>query len=178
MSTAPKSYGWAGDTRGERTIEPTYEPDFAALLDGEPEVDQTDFAAAGEIMRAVFDYVFDVPKDESGAPRLDLAFRKFVCVGWLLRPQQLGNISLSQLAPHLGVCRATLSKAIRKFGDTYGLRNVLQKNESAREIYSQAQLKDHWRNRANKKPAATCETAGCHAQHSNNGTVHPEAPHE
>lgn len=166
MSTAPKDYGWAGDTRGDRTIEPVYEPDFAALVDGEQEPEQTDFAAAGEIMRAIFDYVFDVPKDESGAPRLDLAFRKFVCVGWLLRPQQLGSISLAQLAPHLGVCRATLSKAIRKFGDTYGIRNVLQKNESAREIYSEAQKRDHWRHRGKEKPAASCETAGPHDEHS------------
>jgi hypothetical protein len=166
MSTVPKNYGWAGDARADRTIEPTYEPDFAALVDGEPEEEQTDFAAAGEIMRGVFDYVFDVPKDETGAPRLDLSFRKFVCVGWLLRPQQLGNISLAQLAPHLGVCRATLSKAIRKFGDVYGIRNVLQKNESAREIYSEAQKRDHWRNRAKKKPAAPCGTTGPHAEHS------------
>lgn len=174
MSPAPKGLGWADCGGGERQLEAAFEPDIAALIDGEVEAEQTDFTAAGEIMRAVFDYVFDVPKDASGLPRLDLAFRRFVEVGWLLRPEQLGNISLMQLAPHLGVCRATLSKAIRKFGDAHGIRNVLQKNESARAAYSHAQLKDHWRNRAKTKPAAPCGTAGCHAEHSMNGTNHSE----
>ena len=177
MSTPPKSYGWAGDTRGDRTIEPTYEPDLAAHADGEGEPEQTDFAAAAEIMRGVFVYCFDVPRDKDGGPRLDLAHRKFMEVVWLLRPELLNHISLMQLSMKLGVCRATLSKAIRKFGDAYGIRNVLQKNESAREAYSQAQLRDHWRNRKKQTPAASCETTGAHAdEHSNNGTVHSEAP--
>lgn len=180
MSGAPKDYGWTGE-RGAREIEPVYEPDFAAHVDGEPvagpvEPAPADFAAAAEIMRGVFVYCFDVPRDKDGGPRLDLAHRKFIEVVWLLRPELLNHISLMQLSTKLGVCRATLSKAIRKFGDAYGIRNVLQKNESAREAYSQAQLKDHWRHRAKKKPAAPCETAGCHADEHSVGAVHSEAP--
>ncbi len=175
MSTAPKSYGWAGDTHGDRTIEPIYEPDFAAHADGEHEPEPTGFGAAAEIMRAVFVYCFDVPRDTDGGPRLDLAHRKFIEVVWLLRPELLNHISLMQLAAKLGVCRATLSKAIRKFGDDYGIRNVLQKSESARQAYSQAQLRDHWRNRKKQTPAASCETTGGHAdEHSMNGTNHSE----
>jgi hypothetical protein len=56
-----------------------------------------------------------------------------------------------QLAPQLGVTRAALSAMIRKFGDQYGIRNALQKNESARTIYSEAQKRDHWRRRPKKK---------------------------
>jgi len=168
MSGSPKSYGWAGDTHGDRQIEPTYEMDYAGHADGEGEPEQTDFAAAAEIMRGVFVYCFDVARDKDGGPRLDLAHRKFIEVVWLLRPELLNHISLMQLSVKLGVCRATLSKAIRKFGDAYGIRNVLQKNESAREAYSQAQLKDHWRNRAKKKPPASGETGGCHTLESTN----------
>jgi len=180
MSGSPKDYGWSGD-HGDRTIEPVYEPDFAAHADGEtpPEpVEPTpaDFAAAGEIMRRVLVYCFDVPRDKKhGGPRLDMAHRRFVGVAWLLRPELLDYASLMQLAPRLGVTRAALSKMIRNFGDAFGIRNVLQKAEGARRAYSVAQKRDHWRNRK-KKPAASCETAGCHAQHSNNETVHSEVP--
>ena len=183
MSATPKDYGWAGE-HGQRDIEPVYEPDFAAHVDREPvaelvEPRPVDFAAAAEIMRGVFVYCFDVPRDKDGGPRLDLAHRKFIEVVWLLRPELLNHISLMQLSAKLGVCRATLSKAIRKFGDAYGIRNVLQKNESAREAYSQAQLRDHWRNRKKQTPAASCETTGAHAdEHSENGTIHSEVPHE
>lgn len=130
-----ETYGWVGE-RGDRQPEPTYTPDVAAILDGDIEnvETQSDLAACGEVMRSVFDYTFDVPQAKDGGPRLDVAFRKFCCVVWLLRPELLGNISQMQLGPHLGVCRATLSKAIRLFGDAHGIRNALQKRESAREI--------------------------------------------
>lgn len=162
MSAVQKSYGWTGDRSG-RTAEPVYEPDFAGLADGEREPELTGFAAAAEIMRAVLVYCFDVPRDKKhGGPRLDMAHRRFIGVTWLLRPELLDHVSLMQLAPRLGVTRAALSKMIRNFGDAFGIRNVLQKNEGARRIYSQAQKRDHWRNRAKKRPAASCETAGCH----------------
>jgi hypothetical protein len=68
-----------------------------------------------------------------------------------------------ELGPELGCTRANLSKMIRDFGDRMGgLRNRLQKTEGARRIYSEAQKRDHWRNRPKKKPAAPCEAAGCH----------------
>src|SRR2546425_4056218 len=134
MSGCPKSYGWAGER--DRTIEPIYTPDMAAIIDGDREEQTNDLAACGEVMRSVFAYTFDVPKAKDGGPRLDVAFRKFCCVVWLLRPEYLGGISQKQLGPKLGVCRATLSKAIRLFGDAHGIRNALQKRESAREIYS------------------------------------------
>ena len=158
MSAVTEKHGWAGE-RGGRMAEPIYTPDFAGHADGEPEPEQTDFAAAAEIMRGVFVHCFDVPRDRDGGPRLDLAHRKFIEVVWLLRPELLNHISLAQLSVKLGVCRATLSKAIRKFGDAHGIRNVLQKNEGARVIYRDAQLKDHWRNRPRKKPAAPCGTS-------------------
>lgn len=177
MSAAPKDYGWAGE-HGARDIEPVYEPDFAAHVDGEPAPGAVpalaDFAAAGEIMRQVLVYCFDVPRDKQhGGPRLDMAFRRFVGVTWLLRAELLNHTSLMQLAPRLGVTRAALSKMIRNFGDAHGIRNVLQKNEGARAIYRETQLKDHWRNRK-KKPAAPCETTGDDAEHSKNGILHPE----
>ena len=181
MSATPMDYGWSGNTRGDRTIEPVYEPDYAAHVDGEQatgpmEPTPADFAAAGEIMRQVLVYCFDVPRDKKhGGPRLDMAHRRFVGVTWLLRPELLNYVSLMQLAPRLGVTRAALSKMIRNFGDAFGIRNVLQKNEGAREIYSEVQKRDHWRNRK-KKPAAPCETAGCHDEHSANRTIHSEAP--
>jgi hypothetical protein len=134
-----------------------------------------DFAAAGEIMRQVLVYCFDVARDKKhGGPRLDMAFRRFIGVVWLLRPELLDYASLMQLAPRLGVTRAALSKMIRNFGDAHGIRNVLQKNEGARAIYRETQLKDHWRNRKKQTPTASCETTGDHAEHSKNGILHPE----
>lgn len=180
MSATQKDYGWAGNTHGERTIEPVYELDFAAHIDGEParetvEPTPADFAAAGEVMRQVLVYCFDVPRDKThGGPRLDMAFRRFVGVAWLLRPELLSYASLMQLAPRLGVTRAALSKMIRNFGDAFGIRCVLQKNESARAVYSEVQKRDHWRNRGKMKPPASEETGGCHAEHSNTETVHSE----
>ena len=153
MSAVTEKHGWVG-ARSARTAEPTCTPDMAAIIDGDTEDEESDLAACGEVMRSVFAYVFDVPKAKDGGPRLDIAFRRFTSVVWLLRPELLGNISQAQIAPHLGVCRATLSKAIRLFGDAHGIRNALQKRESAREIYSAAQKRDHWRNREKKASAA------------------------
>jgi hypothetical protein len=184
MSGSPKSYGWAGDTHGERTIEPVYELDFAAQVDGETPPDPmdpapADFATAGEVMRQVLVYCFDVPRDKKhGGPRLDMAFRRFVGVVWLLRPELLNYVSLMQLSPRLGVTRAALSKMIRNFGDAFGIRNVLQKAEGARQAYSTAQKRDHWRNRAKKGPPASEETGGRHAEHTANKTIHSEASHD
>lgn len=181
MSVTPKSYGWA-ESGGERQPEPVYEPDFAAHVDGEPAAEPVepalaDFATAGEIMRQVLVYCFDVPRDKKhGGPRLDMAFRRFVGVTWLLRAELLNHASLMQLAPRLGVTRAALSKMIRNFGDAYGIRNVLQKNEGARRTYSEAQKRDHWRNRKKQTPTAPGETTGDHAEHSKNGILHPEVP--
>ena len=175
MSAAPKSYGWVGE-HGERTAEPTYEPDFAAAIDGESDEHATDFYVAGEIMREIFTFVFAYRGDKP-QPRLNVAFMRFVALTWLLRPELLGDVSLMKLAPQLGCTRANLSKLIRDFGDRWGgLRNRLQKTEGARRIYSEAQKRDHWRNREKKKPAAPCETAGPHAEHSETPT--PEPPHE
>ena len=181
MSGSRENYGWAGNTHGDRTIEPVYELDFAAHVDGEPEAGPVepapaDFAAAGEVMRQVLVYCFDVARDKKhGGPRLDMAFRRFVGVVWLLRPELLSYVSLMQLSPRLGVTRAALSKMIRNFGDAFGIRNVLQKNEGAREIYSEVQKRDHWRNRAKKKPPVSEETGGCH-EHTKTPTQ--ELPHE
>lgn len=176
MSAAQKNYGWTGDRSG-RTAEPTYIPDFAGHADGEAEPEQTDFAAAAEIMRQVLVYCFDVPRDKKhGGPRLDLAHRRFIGVAWLLRPELLDYVSLMQLAPRLGVTRAALSKMIRNFGDAFGIRNVLQKNEGARRIYSQAQKRDHWRNRAKTKPVAPRGTTGSPVM--NNETPNARTSHE
>lgn len=136
--------------RGDRQLEPTYAPDMAAIIDGDDGGEETDLAACGEVMRSVLDYVFDGAKGKDGKPRLDVAFRRFCCVVWLLRPGAMGGMSLMELGPQLGVCRATLSKAIRLFGDAHGIRNALQKRESARRIYSEAQKRDHWRRRGNQ----------------------------
>jgi hypothetical protein len=169
--------GWAGDRN--RQPEPTATPDMAALIDGEePDDGRAAFELAGEIMRGVFAHVFDGEKDATGQPRLDVAFRRFVCVAWLLRPELLGNVSLAQLAPQLGVTKAALSQMIRKFGDAHGIRNVFQKREGAREAYSEAQKRDHWRRRGkapeSEEPVAPQETTGPDEHSLNEETHHPE----
>ena len=172
MSAVTEKYGWVGD-HGERTPEPTYEPDFAAEIDGDHET-ESDLAACGEVMRGVFALVFAQRENINVPVKLDLAFRRFVCLTWLLRPELLGNVSLAELAPQLHVTRAALSKTVRNFGDSLGIRNALMKREGARAIYAEAQKRDHWRNRKKKTPAAPCETTGDHAEHSIDGTNHSE----
>ena len=164
MSAVTEQYGWA-DTRGERAVEPTYTPDMAAFIDGDEET-RDDLSLCGEVMRGVFAHVFAQRPGSAEPVKLDLAFRRFVCLVWLLRPELLGNVSLMQLAPHLSVTRASLSKTVRDFGDKFGMRNALMKREGAREIYAEAQKRDHWRNRPKNRPTAPCEAAGCHDQHS------------
>jgi hypothetical protein len=174
MSTAPTSFGWAGDTRGERKIEPTYTPDLAGEIDGDGEEQETDFYVAAELLREILTFCYAYRGDKP-QPDLKVAFMRFTCVTWLVRPELVGNLSLAELGPQLGYTRANLSKLIRDFGDRLGgLRNRLQKTEGARQIYSEAQKRDHWRNRKKQTPAAPCGTTGAHADHSKNGTNHPE----
>jgi len=172
MSTAPKGYGWVG--QGERDIEPSYTPDLASEIDGDGEEQETDFYVAAELLREILTFCYAYRGDKP-QPDLKVAFMRFTSITWLTRPELLGNLPLAELGPQLGYTRANLSKLIRDFGDRLGgLRNRLQKTEGARQIYSEAQKRDHWRNRAKKKPAAPCGTAGCLAQHSMNGTNHSE----
>lgn len=173
MSTAPTSYGWVG--RNERDIEPTYTPDLAGEIDGDSGEDETDFTVAAELLREILAFCFAYRGDKP-QPDLKVAFMRFTCVTWLVRPELVGNLPLAELGPQLGYTRANLSKLIRDFGDRLGgLRNRLQKCESARAIYADAQKRDHSRHRAKKKPPASEETGGCH-EHSKTPT--PEAPHE
>ena len=174
MSTAPTSYGWVG--RDARDIEPTYTPDLASEIDGDGDEQETDFYIAAELLREILTFAFAYRGDKP-QPDLRVAFMRFTCIVWLTRPELLHNISLAELGPQLGYTRANLSKLIRDFGDRLGgLRNRLQKTEGARRIYSEAQKRDHWRKRPKKKPPASCETGGCHAEHSE--TPPPEPPHE
>jgi hypothetical protein len=160
-----ESYGWSG-TGAARDIDPSYTPDMAAAIDGDGEETETDLYVAGELLREILAFAYAYRGDKP-QPDLRVAFMRFTCITWLVTPDLLGNISLAELGPQLGYTRANLSKFIRDFGDRLGgLRNRLQKTEGARRIYAQAQLRDHWRNRAKKKPAAPCGTAGCHAEHS------------
>ncbi len=165
MSTAPTSFGWVGD-RGDREREPCYVPDMAAEIDGDGEQQRTDFSVAGELLHEILAFCYAYRGDKP-QPNLHIAFRRFVCITWLTRPEFLGNKPLMELGPELGCTRANLSKLIRDFGDSLGgLRNRLQKTESARRIYAEAQRRDHWRHRLKKKPAAPCGTTGCHAEHT------------
>jgi hypothetical protein len=173
MSTAPNGYGWVGSD--QRDIEPSYTPDMAAEIDGDDEQERTDFAVAGELLHEILAFCFAY-RGGKPQPNLHVAFRRFACITWLVRPEFLDNKPLMELGPELSCTRANLSKLIRDFGDSLGgLRNRLQKCETARQIYSTAQLKDHWRNRAKTKPPASEETGGCH-EHSKAPTQ--ELPHE
>lgn len=149
MSAITEHSGWVGE-RGDRVLEPVFEPDMAELLDGPDQQTHDDLAACAEVMREIFRYCFAVRNGSEKLPELNIAFRRFCCVVWLLRPELMGGISLMQLAPMLGVTRAALSKAIRNYGDAHGIRNALQKRESARAVYRDAQKRDHWRRRSAK----------------------------
>lgn len=167
MSTGSiaESYGWSG-TGAARDIDPSYTPDLASEIDGDNEEPETDFYVAAELLREILTFCYAYRGDKP-QPDLKVAFMRFTCITWLTRPELVGNLPLAELGPQLGYTRANLSKLIRDFGDRLGgLRNRLQKTEGARQIYSEAQKRDHWRNRAKAKPAAPCGTAGCHAEHS------------
>jgi hypothetical protein len=150
MSDSPKDYGWVG-AGDERTPEPTYVPDIAREIDGETDEPQaTSFSMAAEGLREILALVFAKRKGSDAPVKLDLVFRRFICLVWVVRPELLDCASLSELSTHLHVTRAALSKMVINYRDAFGIRNPLMKTESAREIYSQAQKRDHWRYR-NKK---------------------------
>jgi hypothetical protein len=170
MSEGPiaESYGWSGSDQ-TRQREASFTPDMAALIDGSDEDEQeTDFSAAAHVMEEIFRFVFSYRGDKP-QPNLQVAFRRFVSVAWLLRPELLAGASLAELSIELSCTRALLSKLVRDFGDRWGgLRNRAMKTETAREVYRNAQLRDHWRYRDEKRPPVPCETGGCHAEHTQN----------
>ena len=106
MSTAPKGYGWVG--QGERDIEPSYTPDLASEIDGDDTEQQTDFSIAGELLHELLAFAFAY-RGGKPQPNLHVAFRRFVCIVWLTRPEFLGNKPLMDLGPELGCTRANLS---------------------------------------------------------------------
>jgi hypothetical protein len=172
------SRGWVGE-HGVREIEPAYQPDIAGEIDRDTQEPESDFTVAAEIMREILEFTFSYRGDTT-KPNLQSVFRRYVAVAWTLRPDLLAGASLSELSVELACTRALLSKIARTFGDRWGgLRNRLMKTEGARRVYSEAQLKDHWRHRKAKTPVASDETTGAHAeQHSKSETVHSEASHE
>ncbi len=131
MSTAPNGYGWADCGGGERRLEATVTPDMAGEIDGDTEQQQTDFTVAAELLHEILAFCFAY-RGGKPQPKLHVAFRRFVCITWLTRPELLGDKPLMDLGPELGCTRANLSKLIRDFGDSLGgLRNRLQKTEGA-----------------------------------------------
>jgi hypothetical protein len=127
-----------------------YEPDMAAIIDGEPEEEEldgmaADLAVAGAVLNDILQFVIGERSVEIHFPS---CFRRFVAVIWVLRPEMLHEASLSQLAPQLSVTRQALSKAARKFSDRHGgLRNRLMRSEETRRKCSVAQRTNHWRRR-------------------------------
>ena len=151
-------YGW--NDGGNR--EPITTPDMSEIIDG-PDPDDSlitnedALSVMAKSMNGVLSFCFENSKN--GDPNLSLAFRRFCCVVWVLRPEYFGHTSLAALAPHLHVTRACLSSITRKFCDRYGVRNVLMKNESTRETYSKARKASHAR-RLKEKPGTPCEAPG------------------
>jgi hypothetical protein len=130
-----------------------YEPDMAAIIDGEPEEEldgmAADLAVAGAVMNEILQFVIGERSVEIHFPS---CFRRFVSMIWVLRPEMLHEASLSQLAPQLSVTRQALSKAARKFSDRHGgLRNRLMRSEETRRKCSAAQRANHWRRRIKPK---------------------------
>ena len=164
-------YGWI-DEGGERHREPIYTPDIAEAIDGPEESaisNEEAITVMAQIMNEVLRFCFENSKN--GNPDLSRAFRRFACVAWVLRPELFSNASLAALAPHLHVTRAALSAIVRRFCDEHGVRNVLMKNESTREKYSEAQKASHAR-RQKEKPGTPCEMPGSDEPFEQN--PHPE----
>jgi hypothetical protein len=155
-------YAWVEEGRGKGHREPIYTPDFAEAIDGpEPGAplvsDEEAMSAMAKVMNRVLHFCFE---NGNGEPvNLPRAFRRFCMVAWALRPELFDNMSLAALAPHLHVTRASLSQIVRRFFDENQIRNVLMKNETARESYSNAQKASHAR-RKKEKLATPCEAPG------------------
>lgn len=109
-----------------------------------------DLAVAAAVLNDILAYVTGTAGDRTVELNLASAFRRFVSVVWVLRPEFVHEASLSHLAPQLACTKAALSKAARRFADRHGLRNRMMKSEEARQSFSRAQKADHWRRR--RKP--------------------------
>lgn len=122
----PHCAAWVDDKDGSHHLEPTYSPDMADLIDGPEEnniPDEEAIAVMGKIMNQVLEFCFQTGHGKP--PNFPLAFRRFCCVVWVLRPKLFSNQALAALAPHLHVTRASLSKIVRTFCKLTGVRNVL-----------------------------------------------------
>ena len=96
---------------------------------------RTDFSIAGELLHELLAFAFAYRGDKP-QPNLHVAFRRFVCIVWLTRPEFLGNKPLMDLGPELGCTRANLSKLIRDFGDSLGgLRNRLHTEQTTHRAH-------------------------------------------
>jgi hypothetical protein len=164
---------WVDDKDGGHHLEPAYKPDMADLIDGPEESAVTNdeaISAMAKVMNGVLHFCFE---NGNGEPvNLPRAFRRFCMVTWALRPELFDHMSLSALAPHLHVTKASLSAIVRRFCDEHGVRNVLMKTESARESYSKAQTASHAR-RKKRRPGA-CEAPGLNDDLKNE-TLNPES---
>jgi len=156
------TYGWVEDTLGEMHREPVYTPNMSDIIDGpdpddSPVSDEEALTIMAKCLNGVLSFCFENSAD--GNPNLPLAFRRFCCVAWALRPEYFNHASLAAMAPSLSVTRASLSSIVRKFCDRHGVRNVLMKNETTRETYSKARKESHAR-RLKEKPGTPCEAPG------------------
>jgi len=64
------------------------------------------------------------------------------CYRLIMRPQSLGNPTLTQLANRLGVTKQFLSKLVTDFRDRFGVVSVWMKSAQAREAYRDAHLEN------------------------------------
>ena len=100
---------------------------------------QNDMALAGVALGGILDYCFRAT-NKGERRNVMIAYRRFVAVSYLIRPDLLDHSTMEEIGADMGLTRAAISKAVRRAGDSFGLRNRLMSKESDRAAMSKARL--------------------------------------
>jgi hypothetical protein len=110
-------------------------------LDGEEDRASVDLIAAATAMMDILDWIEEPWQNARVAvatERVILCKRNVYRL--IMRPQSLGNPTVTQLANRLGVTKQFLSKLVTDFRDRFGVVSVWMKSAQAREAYREAHL--------------------------------------
>ena len=113
-------------TRPHRYDEPAVEFDFDAVDDPRDDLDDLARARAAYAIAWVLAYVY-TPETIN----LDAAFRRFVSLSYVLRPDLLNGRTIRTLSEEMGVPKSTFSDWVARTRDEIGVDGVLARARGA-----------------------------------------------
>ena len=97
-------------------------------------------SAAVDALRLVLQEIFRGHGRNQRIVRTEVAYRRFVSLVWLLRPDLVNGCSQTELAERLGCTRAGVSKIVVGWSESLGVLGAGMKTLDARESYREVQM--------------------------------------